>query len=70
MNINKEAVKFNIIKTIIYIVFFIMVIGVVYPLIWTFLNSLKGNQEFYINNFGFPKKILCGQTMLLHGNEE
>jgi len=64
VNINKEAVKFNIIKTIIYIVFFIMVIGVVYPLIWTFLNSLKGNQEFYINNFGFPKNPLWSNYVI------
>lgn len=64
MNINKETLKFNVIKTIIYIVFFIMVIGVVYPLIWTFLNSLKGNQEFYINNFGFPKKPLWSNYII------
>lgn len=53
----KELLKFYSIKIFIHIIFFIMVIGVFYPLIWTLFNSLKGNQEFYINNFGFPKDI-------------
>ena len=54
MSMKKEIVTHNSIKILLNIVFFAMVIGVAYPLIWTLLNSLKGNQEFYINNFGFP----------------
>jgi raffinose/stachyose/melibiose transport system permease protein len=55
MIMKKDIVTRNGIKILVHVVFFMMVIGVVYPLIWTFLNSLKGNKEFYINNFGLPK---------------
>ncbi len=58
MIIKKDNAKYLSTKLFIHIIFFVMVIGVIYPLIWTFFNSLKGNQEFYINNFGFPKEPL------------
>lgn len=55
MRIHNKKVNFNMTKIIVNILLMAMVIGVAYPLIWTLLNSLKGNKEFYINNFGFPQ---------------
>ncbi|GAB6107244.1 carbohydrate ABC transporter permease [Fusibacter bizertensis] len=55
--INKKK-NFNMTKIIVNIILMTMVIGVAYPLIWTLLNSLKGNKEFYVNNFGFPQNPL------------
>ena len=36
----------------------LLVIIVVYPIIWIFINSLKSNSELFLNSFGLPSKAM------------
>lgn len=45
-------------KTWINAIFWILMLFIIYPLIWMFLNSLKTSTELFINSFALPEKPL------------
>ena len=45
-------------KTWINGLFWILMLFIIYPLIWMFLNSLKTSTELFINSFALPEKPL------------
>lgn len=52
------SLKRNLKETIIYIVLIIYAIVNVYPIIWMGINSFKSEQEFTVNQFGFPNEFV------------
>lgn len=47
-----------ILYTIVFIIFSIYAISLIFPFIWTFLSSLKTDDEFYESAFALPKQWL------------
>lgn len=45
-------------KTIIYIVLTLFAIVNAYPILWMVINSFKSEQEFAVNQFGFPSEFV------------
>ncbi len=54
----KRSGKEIAVKVLIYVVLFVLVILIVIPLIWTFVSSLKSNNDFIRNSVGLPKEGL------------
>lgn len=50
----KKNTSFYINKIWINVLLWILVIVVIYPLFWIFINSLKTNQNLFINTFNIP----------------
>ncbi|WP_077622270.1 carbohydrate ABC transporter permease [Sediminibacillus massiliensis] len=50
--------KMSLKKAIIYAVLILFVIVNAYPILWMVINSFKSNQEFAVNQFGFPKEFV------------
>ncbi|UOQ45634.1 carbohydrate ABC transporter permease [Halobacillus salinarum] len=57
-NKEKGAKKKSIKKTIIYVVLTLFAIVNAYPILWMVINSFKSEQEFSVNQFGFPKEFV------------
>jgi N-acetylglucosamine transport system permease protein len=54
-----QKIKNPIMKAIIWVFLIIWSVSVLYPLIWTLLDSLKNNQQFFLNSpWAFPKAPL------------
>lgn len=58
MNIKKRIKKYlgrgvgvNILFGIFFVLFFVYSVSLVYPFIWSFLNALKTNEEYWTNSF-------------------
>ena len=51
----RSDLKVTIIKTIIFVIFFIYAVSLIYPIFWIGLNSLKTKFEFLSDVFNMPK---------------
>jgi len=45
-------------KTLIYMILILFAIVNVYPIVWMAINSFKSEEEFAVNQFGFPKEFV------------
>lgn len=46
----------KIILTFAFLIFSVYAVSLIYPFIWTFINSLKTNNDFFDNKLSLPKK--------------
>lgn len=49
--------KFNLYKTVVYMVFTLLAVTVLVPVLWVFLASFKQNTEFYGNPWTLPEGV-------------
>lgn len=54
----KETKGLFITKILVFVFFVIYSISLIYPFIWAFLSSLKGQMEFQLNKFSLPEEWL------------
>lgn len=54
----KERKKISIKKMFIYFALIVFIVINAYPILWMVINSFKSEQEFVVNQFGFPKKFV------------
>ena len=52
----KLGVGANILFTFVFIIFAIYAISLIYPFIWSFLNSIKTNEEYWSNSFNITTR--------------
>jgi raffinose/stachyose/melibiose transport system permease protein len=45
-------------KTIVTIMLTVLAVGIMYPFIWTIINSLKSGQDFALNTLGWPERFV------------
>lgn len=45
----------TVVMSIVFVLFALYALTLIYPFVWTFLNSLKSNQEYFDNPFSLPK---------------
>ncbi|MFQ3545461.1 carbohydrate ABC transporter permease [Halobacillus rhizosphaerae] len=50
-------------KTMIYLILTLFAVINAYPILWMVINSFKSEQEFAVNQFGFPKQIVFENYM-------
>lgn len=53
----KTSVKETLAKILIYVVLLVLALLIIIPVLWTFMSSLKSNNEFIKNPIGFPKEL-------------
>lgn len=51
---------FFVAKIIVFVLFLIYAISILYPFLWAMMSSLKGQMEYQLDNFAFPKEPLEG----------
>ena len=54
----KRGLQERVVLTIAFVLFAIYAVSLIYPFIWTFLNSLKSNKEFFDDGLSLPQKWL------------
>lgn len=53
-----KSAKEQIATILLHVFLFLLAIGIIFPLCWLILNSLKTNGELFTNSFAFPQKFL------------
>lgn len=56
MSTEKYVLRTRILKILLHIFLLILVAIILFPVCWLVLNSLKTNQEMFLNSLAFPKK--------------
>ncbi|MCG3418279.1 carbohydrate ABC transporter permease [Oceanobacillus jordanicus] len=54
---NESRIKKRVTRIIIYTLLSLFALINVYPIVWMAINSFKSEQEFTVNQFGFPSKF-------------
>lgn len=54
----KQKTAHIITKTIIHLLLWVLVALIIYPMFWLIINSLKSNNELFLNSLKFPRKFL------------
>lgn len=56
MSTEKYVLRTQILKILLYVFLLILVAVILFPVCWLVLNSLKTNQEMFLNSLSLPKK--------------
>ena len=56
MSTEKYVLRTRILKILLYVFLLILVAVILFPVCWLVLNSLKTNQEMFLNSLSLPKK--------------
>ncbi len=56
MSTEKFVLRTRILKILLYVFLLILVAVILFPVCWLVLNSLKTNQEMFLNSLSLPKK--------------
>lgn len=56
MSTEQYILRTRILKILLHIFLLILVVIILFPVCWLVLNSLKTNQEMFLNSLAFPKK--------------
>ncbi len=52
---NWKTYLYRTVMGIVFVILLVYALTLIYPFLWTFINSLKDNAEFYDDSFGLPK---------------